>query len=962
MFLVKAQAPQNLSVQVEMPVAEVNSNKLQFTQPGDKLLRSRVRLFGNLLGNVLRKHAGEHILDAVEALRKGYIRLREVDNPRLRKKLATLIDDLDPDTLTSVLRAFTIYFSLVSIAEEAFNHQQRRRLVRNGGPLWTGSFKETLNSFMLEGVDAEQLQQELKQLKYIPVFTAHPTEAKRRTIMTALRRIFVTSERLQDSRIGREERREITQELESQIQALWKTDEVRIQRPKVRDEIKNGLYYFRESLFPAVPRVYRYMEKAIRHAYGETADGQPMVEVPGFLRFGSWIGGDRDGNPFVKPQTTELAVRLHTSEVLKEYRKRVDELSRELTHSSQMIQPSSAFSESLEQDQAVVSGCFKDRPERFIQEPYRRKLYGMSYRLQQNIDVAQTRINGEHIYTPPSAYPSEKEFMDDLLLIRDSLCSHGDANIAYSSLQDLIRLVQTFGFFLVNLDIRQESTVHTNAVAELMALNNSQADYHALDEGQRMALLSEQLTRGPADNIDTSSLTDMTQETLAVFRTMANMRDEISPNVFGEYVISMTHQASHIMEVLYLASHAGLVSRQEGNWQCHIRVSPLFETIEDLSHIESVLDQLLSNQTYAAILKASGNNQEVMLGYSDSCKDGGILASTWSLYEAQKKIIALTDKYQVDCRLFHGRGGTIGRGGGPTHDAIMAQPPGTVQGQIKFTEQGEVLSSKYSNAETALYELTMGVTGLMKASRPATSSTKDRMDYLGILDEVVTEGEGVYRQLTDETPAFLDYFYEATPVSEIALMNIGSRPSHRKKGDRAKTSVRAIPWVFGWAQSRHTMPAWYGIGSALEKWRQNDPVRLATLQHMYEEFPFFHSLLSNTQMALFKGEMDIAHEYASLVRDERTRETIYNNIRDEYQRTVTQILNITNQQGLLEDIPPLALSLTRRNPYLDPLNYIQVTLLKRYRADEEAGNTESVWLNPLLRSINAISAGMRNTG
>ncbi|HED17205.1 MAG TPA: phosphoenolpyruvate carboxylase, partial [Gammaproteobacteria bacterium] len=283
-------------------------------------------------------------------------------------------------------------------------------------------------------------------------------------------------------------------------------------------------------------------------------------------------------------------------------------------------------------------------------------------------------------------------------------------------------------------------------------------------------------------------------------------------------------------------------------------------------------------------------------------------------------------------------------------------------GQIKFTEQGEVLSYKYSNAETAVYELTMGVTGLMKASRPATTNSTDRRDYLGILDEVVEHGEAVYRKLTDETPAFLDYFYEATPVSEIALMNIGSRPSHRKKGDRAKTSVRAIPWVFGWAQSRHTMPAWYGIGSALEKWRQNSPVRLATLQRMYEDFPFFHSLLSNTQMALFKGEMDIAHEYATLVLNDETRDTVYQNMLDEYQRTVTQILNITNQQGLLEDVPPLALSLTRRNPYLDPLNYIQVTLLRRYRADEQSGISESAWLNPLLRSINAISAGMRNTG
>jgi phosphoenolpyruvate carboxylase len=376
-----------------------------------------------------------------------------------------------------------------------------------------------------------------------------------------------------------------------------------------------------------------------------------------------------------------------------------------------------------------------------------------------------------------------------------------------------------------------------------------------------------------------------------------------------------------------------------------------------------VLTDLLSNNTYRALLTASGNQQEVMLGYSDSCKDGGILASSWNLYEAQKKILRITDEKHVRCRLFHGRGGTVGRGGGPTHEAILAQPPGTVHGEIKFTEQGEVLSYKYGNLETAIYELTMGVTGLLKASRSLVQPVEpDRKDYLGIMDEIAQIGEKVYRDLTDHTDGFLDYFYEVCPVSEIGLLNIGSRPSHRKQGNRTKTSIRAIPWVFGWAQSRHTLPAWYGIGMALETWRQRDPARLAKLQTMYQEWPFFRALLSNTQMSLFKAQMDIAREYTELALDKDRAASIYENIRGEFQRTLTQTLGAANQKLLIEENPALHLSLVRRDPYLDPLNHIQLILLKRYRNETLPDAEREIWLDPLLRSINAIAGGMRNTG
>jgi phosphoenolpyruvate carboxylase len=417
------------------------------------------------------------------------------------------------------------------------------------------------------------------------------------------------------------------------------------------------------------------------------------------------------------------------------------------------------------------------------------------------------------------------------------------------------------------------------------------------------------------------------------------------------------------MEVLFMARLAGLAGYNNGKAECAIRIAPLFETIEDLEHIEPVMGTLLNNPTYATMLKEVGNLQEIMLGYSDSCKDGGILASVWNLYEAQQRVTQLTNQHGVRCRLFHGRGGTVGRGGGPTHEAILSQPEGTVHGQIKFTEQGEVLSFKYSNQETAVYELTMGLTGLIKASSNLVQpATPERKDYLATMEKLAKYGETSYRQLTDHTEGFLDYFYEATPVSEIGLMNIGSRPSHRKKGDRAKTSVRAIAWVFGWAQSRHTLPAWFGIGTALEEWRQNDPTRLAQLQKMYQQWPFFRALLSNTQMALFKAEPNIAREYAGLCVDKATGDRIYKIFREEYTRTVTQVLNITNSQRLLEENPVLEISLTRRNPYLDPLNHIQLTLLKRYRDETLSDEQRDNWLNPLLRSINAIAAGMRNTG
>jgi phosphoenolpyruvate carboxylase len=934
------------------------------TQTGDKELRSRVRLFGNLLGEVLHEHAGEHILRAVEDLRKGYIRLRKGEDERLRKRLADITSRLEPDDLTDVIRAFNLYFSLANVAEEAFQHSERRKQLRKHDRMWRGSFTRTLEELHSEGIGPVQMQTLLDQALYLPVFTAHPTEAKRRTVMYALRRIFLISEKLDDTRLGMEERNEIKTEIKQQIQVLWKTDEVRGHKPTVEDEIRNGLYFFRESLFKAVPKTYRYLEMSVRSVYGSRGFA-PQVTVPGgLIRFGSWIGGDRDGNPFVRPETTELALRLHMREVLAMYLEKVVALGRRLTHSSRLCKFTQEFTDSLAADESRFADACTDFPRAYEFELYRRKLFIMAFRLRLNLAVADDRIEKTDRTggTREVGYDSENDFMRDLQLIRKSLLADGDDIVAGAELQDLIRLVETFGFFLMHLDIRQESTRHTEAVSDILGQLPGATDYNALDETARQRLLTASLA-SEVPKLDRERLAAETRETLEVFDVMNRMQDEISLQAFGNYVISMTHTASHVLEVMYLAWLTGLAGRRGDEWFCRISISPLFETIEDLAHAEDVLSQLLENDTYRALLNSAYKCQEVMLGYSDSCKDGGILASNWGLYEAQKRIIAITESYGIQTRLFHGRGGTIGRGGGPTHASILSQPPGTVHGQIKFTEQGEVLRYKYSNMETAVYELSMGMTGLLKASRVLVKpAAQDRRDYLGIMDEITAIGETCYRDLIDNTPGLFDYFYEVTPVTEIGLLNIGSRPSHRKQQDRSKTSIRAIPWVFGWAQSRHTLPAWYGLGTALQTWRNDDPARLARLQEMYREWPFFRSLLSNIQMALFKGEMNIARMYTQLASDRDMAESIYNKIHAEYRLTITQVLGVSGTHQLLEENPLLGLSLYRRNPYLDPLNNIQVTLLSRYRDTGVPDAQRERWLHPLLRSINAIASGMRNTG
>ncbi|MCF6253878.1 MAG: phosphoenolpyruvate carboxylase [Thiomicrorhabdus sp.] len=923
----------------------------------DKQLRARVKLLGNLLGKVIESQAGKKTYDAVEKLRTGYLKLQKEENPALRVELTNFIEAQTADELSPIIRAFNLYFSLVNLAEEEHQYHERQSQLRSDGPLWTGSVLNTVGEFKEQGLDATQVQDLLNKLHYIPVFTAHPTESKRRSVMDNLRRIFLDISALNEADTYNNDyaKESIYQQLETQIQVLWQTDEVRRQKPTVEDEIRNGIYFFRKSLFDAVPNVYRYMERALSKHYPDD-----KIETPDFLTFGSWIGGDRDGNPFVTHETTVRALLLQSRAVIYEYQKRIFELSSQLTHSRFISDISQeVVNRSMIVDTDLINSVFKKRPERFKDEPYRRFLYLIHGKLKYNLSYIEARLNDEHADKHALAYADEDSLLADLELIYHSLCNHGDESVANAELQDLIRLVKTFGFYLMRLDIRQESNVHSDAVADL--LSHLGIDYPALSEKEKLNLLASHVASATIVDTQHLDLKEMTKEVLEVFHVFREMRKEISVKAFNNYIISMTHEASHVMEVLFLAHQAGLAGYNAGEPYCDIQISPLFETIEDLEHIVPVTEALFENATYKALLKASGNQQEIMLGYSDSAKDGGNLSSAWCLYQAQQQIMELADQHQVDCRLFHGRGGTVGRGGGPTHFAILSQPTGTVRGSIKFTEQGEVLSYKYSNSETAMYELSLGVTGLMKASTGIVQTSKvDNPEHLEIMKTLSKDGEHNFRELTDRTEGFFNFFYEATPVTEIGLLNIGSRPSHRKKGNLSKSSIRAIPWVFGWAQARHTLPAWFGIGSALEKIRTEQGEEV--LREMYQNWPFFRSLLSNVQMALFKAQMDIAKEYAGLWSEKELSMSIYAKIAEEYHRTVKEVLGIAQIDTLMAETPLLQYSLSRREPYLDPLNHIQITVLGRHRKHMISSQEESPWLDELLLTINAIAAGMRNTG
>ena len=938
----------------------------------DRRLRARVKLLGGLLGDVIEEQSGAKVFRAVEHLRRGYVSLKKRENDEKRRRLLRYIDKLDLATVEQVIRAFSIYFSLVNVAEEIARHQRFSHAMRDREKRRKdGSLEGALAILKENEIGAEDVAKLFARLCYIPVFTAHPTEAKRRTILQLQKRILHTLLELEAARNAATKAR-VAETLKAQIQILWKTDEMRLNKPTVEAEVINGLYYFKTSLFEAVPQTYRNLERAAAEIYpGDD------VKVPSFIRFGSWIGGDRDGNPYVTPAITRRAMQLQTATMLEEYAARLEELIGVLTHSNSLATPSENFILLQERDREIARAAFADAAGDFVKEPYRRKLAVMRYRL-----CARLATLGNGGAPSPEqekyAYRDVDEFLEDLRSMDESLRHHGDGRIADAELKDLVRLVETFGFHLARLDVREESSRHELAVAAV-ARQWGCADYAALAAEDKAAFVTEKLAARTLPPLDRKRLGDDANRVLDVFHCVAEVQRQFGRRAIGSYVISMTHDASDVLEVMLLSKLAGLAGHDaDGGVICRLRPSPLFETIDDLARVKQTLEDLFGNPAYKALLQASGSIQEIMLGYSDSCKDGGILASIWGLYEAQKSITAMAVKHNVVCRLFHGRGGTVGRGGGPTYRAITSQPPGTVGGQIKITEQGEVLSFKYSNVDTAIYELSTSVSGLIEASRHLAmarrlsleSKPKDEHENLKAMKELARLGERSYRALIDETDGLLDYFYEATPVVEIGEMSIGSRPTHRRGSDRSRQSIRAIPWVFGWSLSRHTLPAWYGLGSALETYAAEEHGGLRKLQSLYDEWPFFHNLIENLHMALSKANMATAREYARLCRDADGADAIFRRIEAEYRKTVDYVLKISRCGQLLEHQQALMLSLQRREPYLDPLNYIQLSLIRRFRPDysgrrqneADTAPMEDEHLALVLRSISAIATGMRNTG
>ena len=918
----------------------------------NELLRTRVRLLGSFLGEAISRQSGEDTVHTIETLRKGFIQERREHNAAHKQQLIDLIASLDNQTLKNVIRAFSIYFFLANLTEENYLREQRRAMRAESNQSWEGSFRRTLLECRERNIEPDQIKELIDDLKFIPVFTAHPTEARRRTTMNILQTLYEHTDAMSDYPEGSLAFEQAKQKTAETIDLLWSSDEVRTRKPLVYDEINNGLHYFDASLFTAIPKVYRNTKDAIVEVYPELTD----YPLPAFVSFGSWIGGDRDGNPFVTHETTEMAVLMHANTVLRHYQVLIRKLRRELIHSDTIVDIAPDIYARIKDYSELDQKVFFYNPEDYHNEPYRRLL---------SIILAKIKATNQHIQSQgkdseagKDAYSTPQALLDDLRLIRQSVNTHDQAH-GEGLLLDTIRLVKTCRFHLASLDIRQDSGYHGEVIADIFASASNLPDYQSLSETERQQWLTRLLENPGTPLIYSDNLSEQTREQLNLMNSVAKLRKLVGEDTFGSYVISMTNNASQLLEVLLLMRFAGLSGiNNEGHLFAALPVAPLFETIEDLKNIDKIMPTILENPLYRELLEHSGNLQEIMLGYSDSSKDGGIITSAWQLYSAQQTITNIANKYGISTRLFHGRGGSVSRGGGSTHQAIAAQPAGTLNGQIKFTEQGEVLYAKYANPDTAVFELTMGITGALKASSSRFVAQPTQLDrYETLFARLADAGEQQYRALTDNTEGFYKFYSEATPVQEISLLNIGSRPAHRKKGLPSKSTIRAIPWVFGWSLARFTLPAWYGVGSALDSVKQDENL----MKEMNKNWPFFSAFISNIEMAFTKSEMSIARAYSQLCEDETLREQIMQAVIDEHELTNAGLNSLLDQESLLANQQDLAHSLEWRNAYLDPINYIQIELLKRMRQKDTAEDKLAVE-DPLIRSINALAAGLRNTG
>ena len=888
-------------------------------------LRRDVRSLGRLLGEVLKEQAGDKLFSAVEELRVLLIEHRElhaqsghdVENvQRLIERAERIVGRLDVAEAHQMAKAFAIYFELTNLAET--NHRKRRRRAAQTSPellAQPGSFLGTLRRMRAAGISQQQALEWLSKIEVILVFTAHPTEVARRTVLFKRQRIAAELEQLDRLPLTERESEQHEQAIIAEITALWETDEVRRRQPRVRDEIRMGLDYYPSVLFETLPALYDELADDFREAYGEEL---PANALPRVLRFGSWIGGDRDGNPLVTPECTRDALQIARETILGYYVDRVNDLIWQLSPSTYQISVSAELQQGLDSYAATVSAPDL-HPERHPpQEPYRRFL---DYVLARLILSRDDRANA-------NAYNHAADFSADLSLARQSLSANGGERIARSLFDPLLRQVDTFGFHLHTLDVREHASVHKRALLEFSGVA-------AATEASLPAAPSKQ-----------------TVKLLDSLRMVSAVKRDYPAEAIRSYVISGAQSVSDVTALVSLAELSGVQVAATNGSDPGVMPVPLFESIEDLRNCPDVCRTLWTSNDYARLLESWERRQEVMLGYSDSNKDGGMLTSTWEIFKAHRALHQVAAECDVKLTLFHGRGGTVGRGGGPTHHAIIAQPQGAFTGQIKITEQGEVMNWKYSDRILAERNLELMVAASLEAlSRPGNVAELDQ-ESEAALEQMSQDAFEFYREKIAENDAVLTYFEEATPVKELEHMRIGSRPT-RRGARHGLGDLRAIPWVFGWMQSRHVVPAWFGVGFALERFSD-----AKVLEKLIHQFPFFSEMIANVELGLAKADLSIARLYAGLVSDAVLREQVFSMLFEEFERTKEMVLRLTGQTTLLEKNPVLARSIRLRNPYVDPLSLIQVELLRRKRRGEDNDNLNYA----LAATINGIAAGLRNTG
>ncbi|WP_332673831.1 phosphoenolpyruvate carboxylase [Aromatoleum sp.] len=914
------------------------------TQDKDAPLREDIRLLGRVLGDTVRDQQGKAAYDLIERIRQTSVRFRRDDDRTARAELEGILDALSREQTIQVVRAFSYFSHLSNIAEDQHHIRRSRAHLIAGSPPREGSLALALDRALAAARTPAELAEFLDTAVISPVLTAHPTEVQRKSILNCQADIARLLDERDRMTLTPEEQRESLEALRRAVLTLWQTRMLRSAKLSVLDEVANGLSYFNATFLRELPRLYSNLEDQLASRDG----GLGTLELPAFLKVGSWIGGDRDGNPFVTADVLERAFAMQAGAALGFYLDELHALGAQLSLATGLVTTSDAL--------LVLAARSPDHSPHRNDEPYRRAIAGVYARL---AATHRTLLGDEpprHPVAPAEPYTAVGEFTEDLDILHRSLVANGSAALARGRLRLLRRAARVFGFHLAPIDLRQNSDVHERVVAELLATANPAIDYAALDEDARIALLLEELATARPLASPHVRYSDETEGELAIFRAARAAHRRFGPAAIANCIISKTDGVSDLLELALLLKEAGLLRPRER--ALDVNIVPLFETIEDLENAPAVMDRLFSLPGYGDLLASRERTQEVMLGYSDSNKDGGFLTSGWALYKAEIGLVDVFAHHDVRLRLFHGRGGSVGRGGGPSYQAILAQPGGAVQGQIRLTEQGEVIAAKYGNPEVGRRNLEVIVAATLEASLLSDRAPAPRTEFLDTMQALSDAAFEAYRGLVYETEGFERYFWESTVISEIAELNIGSRPASRKKGRRIE-DLRAIPWVFSWSQCRLMLPGWFGFGSAVKAWLGAHPDDgLARLQAMHDEWSFFATLLSNIDMVLAKSDLAIASRYAALVGDPVLRDTIFDRIRSEWQDTVDAVLAITRQKELLDGNPLLKRSIRNRFPYLDPLNHVQIELLRRHR---ETHDDERIRLGILI-SINGIAAGLRNSG